>query len=79
MDYNTERSSGRRADYQTPTRGLGVRFRLHCVVCGRMTDVQKLDEPALCDNCSHADLREMKRQERQTSDVDAVLGENRRV
>jgi rRNA maturation endonuclease Nob1 len=55
------------------------RFQLRCAVCGRMTDVQKLDEPALCDNCSHADLREMKRQERRSSDIDAVLKEHRRV
>jgi len=55
------------------------RFKLHCAVCGRMTAVQKLDEAALCENCTHADLREMKRQGRRSSDIDAVLKEHRRV
>ncbi len=55
------------------------RFLIGCAVCGRMTGVQKLDEPALCDDHTHRDLRELKREAQQSNDVDAALRRNRRI
>lgn len=52
------------------------RFREECAVCGQLTDVQGIDETALCDDHTHRDLRDLKRAMR--SDVEKALRERRR-